>query len=156
MLRELVSAVFFELFISHWNVGSDAESWLCFMKLFVATFKNVDLRVKELRVVLHVKPSIHFSEGLIHGRSSFLTELTVKDDNRLHELLYGLSIFEEEALHVLRVRDVDGILNVASVVLVIESAINDQIWACLVFNKGGKDIRSDRVFAYVPGLFNKF
>ena len=56
--------------------------------------------------MLHVQPTINLSESLVHGWAALLAELTMKDDDCVHQIFNLLLIFKEKVFHLLRLIDV--------------------------------------------------
>jgi len=60
------------------------------VELLVTTFEEINLRVKQLGVVVHVQVPVNLSEGSVHLGASVLAELAVEDYDCLvfHKLLH--------------------------------------------------------------------
>lgn len=81
-----------------------------------------------------MKLSVNFSKRSIHLWPSVLAELTVEDDDclRFHKIFNGCLVAEEESLHLLWGIQIHGALDVASLVLVVKSAVDYQVRAFLL------------------------
>jgi hypothetical protein len=72
---------------------------------------------------MHIGVPIKFSQSLVHRRPTLLTKLTMEYNNSFHHSLNRLFIFEKEFMHITRVGNIDGVLNVPTLILIVESAI---------------------------------
>ena len=109
--------------------------------------------------MVDVESSVDVSESPVHLRTSVLTELTVENhwDVVPHDVLYGLFRAEEEGLHCLRSVQIHCSSYVASVELVVESAVDDYVATDLSSRKQiTQSTVANRVNFWVPAVFHSF
>lgn len=94
--------------IWHWSISPAAELRIKPKELFVASLKQVNLAVEELRIEVKVKSAINFTQSSVHLRASMLREFTVKDYHSLcgHQWFNRLLVLKEELFHHFRSWDV--------------------------------------------------
>ena len=112
-------------------VGPFAEVWVLLEEVLVASLKEVhlgeeDLLLFKLGALCLVDAAVQVSQSAPEARSSLLAELAVEDDDgpRGHQVPQLAQIVEELALQSFLAVDVYRTLDVPTVELVVEAAVN--------------------------------
>lgn len=126
-LLELTHALFALLFVVlvvHLNVAlREALGAVASKELAVAAFQDVHLREGELGVLEVVDGTVTVADELGHARGTEFGVFAVKDQESVGS---DTAVFEQIRGQLVLVVVIDGTVNVATVVLVLETAVNDQ------------------------------
>ena len=119
------------LLVGHLNVFSCTALWVLFEELRVSAFEEVDLLIKDFRVVLNMKVSVNFSQRFIQEWSSFLAELAMENNRSAvkHHLLNEFFIFEKGLLNLFWVCEILGTDDVTALEFVIKPTVDDHCFS---------------------------
>lgn len=126
-LLELTHALFALLLVVlvvHLNVAlREALGTVASKELAVAAFKDVHLREGELGILKVVDGTVTVADELGHARSTEFGVLAVEDQESVGS---DTAVFKQIRGELVLVVVVDGTVDVATVVLVLETAVHDQ------------------------------
>ena len=137
-----------------WQVLSLTALRVFLVELLEASVQDVHLRIEELWVFLHVQVSIELPQlGPQLGRS-LLAKLAVEDQDGpfLHQFPYVVEVLEERVLQLGWVIDIQGIFDVARLVLVVPPAVNDEIGVSLPLDEVAERFRTYWIHFWLVGL----